>query len=708
MDLSELSLSGSWLAYSAGGLCILIAAAVAIRDGQAFVQRVFAIGLALLALEEVVRGMGLEAVTPQEVVFWQEWRLLLFALLPGTWLAFSRCFARADYRRDIAQWKYILILSFAIPAIIVVLFRGSLFADLPPLLPSVGNHIPLGLPGKAFYFFVLVFSILILANLERTLRASTGRIRWQIKFLVLGVGTICVAWIYISSQALLYSVLDTSIGVIHSAAVIIACVLFVWGLVRSRFLRVDVYLSRSTIQSSLTVLLAGAYLLAVGVLAQLTRYFSPERPFPFDALVLLFALVGLAVLLFSDRLQEQLKRFVIRHFKRPRYDYRSAWMELTSRTTSLVEVNELCTEVSKIVSKTLGFLSVNIWLLDEAETVLALAGSTVFTREQGAELTRGGQMVESLLKGLRAENAMIDLTEKGYEWPEEIMRAKPEYFRDFKMRYVTAVHAGGRLMGIMTLNNDRVGKAPLSFEDRDLLNAYTAQLAGSVLQLRLSEQLRRARELEAFQKVSTFFVHDLKNLASRLSLTMQNLPVHFENPEFREDALRVIGQSVTQIDDMCGRLSLLRQSMEPNAAPADLNEVVAAALGELAQGLSAALEKDLQPVPRVMFDAEQMRKVLTNLLLNAQEASRAGGRIHVATAQRDGDAVVSVEDDGCGMSREFMEKSLFQPFRSTKGRGMGIGLYHSKMIVEAHHGRIEVESREGQGSIFRVVLPGCE
>ncbi|MEN6485143.1 MAG: ATP-binding protein, partial [Syntrophobacteraceae bacterium] len=60
---------------------------------------------------------------------------------------------------------------------------------------------------------------------------------------------------------------------------------------------------------------------------------------------------------------------------------------------------------------------------------------------------------------------------------------------------------------------------------------------------------------------------------------------------------------------------------------------------------------------------------------------------------------------GCGMSGEFMEKHLFHPFKTTKERGLGIGLYHCKMIVEAHKGRIEVESMEGVGTTFRVLLP---
>jgi signal transduction histidine kinase len=94
-----------------------------------------------------------------------------------------------------------------------------------------------------------------------------------------------------------------------------------------------------------------------------------------------------------------------------------------------------------------------------------------------------------------------------------------------------------------------------------------------------------------------------------------------------------------------------------------------------------------------------------NLILNANEALGNGGEIRVATQKSNGWAIVSVRDNGCGMTKEFIEKSLFRPFKTTKRQGMGIGLFQSKMIVEAHQGRIEVESEEGRGSTFRVFLP---
>jgi putative PEP-CTERM system histidine kinase len=252
--------------------------------------------------------------------------------------------------------------------------------------------------------------------------------------------------------------------------------------------------------------------------------------------------------------------------------------------------------------------------------------------------------------------------------------------------------------------NEKLTKEEFSLEDLDLLRTITDQAAGTILNIKISQQLSKAKEMEAFQTMSAFFVHDLKNLASKLSLTMQNLPIHFDNPEFRTDALRAISDSVAKINTMSSGLSLLRQKIVLQPVENDLNGLVTNTLNIL-NGCKASIIQDLKPVSKCLMDSEQIQKVLTNLILNANEAVGSGGEIRVTTEQINDWIVLSVSDNGCGMTREFIEKSLFHPFKTTKRQGMGIGLFHSKMIVEAHKGRIRVESEEGRGTTFKVFLP---
>ena len=138
---------------------------------------------------------------------------------------------------------------------------------------------------------------------------------------------------------------------------------------------------------------------------------------------------------------------------------------------------------------------------------------------------------------------------------------------------------------------------------------------------------------------------------------------------------------------------------------ADLNLLVADALEVLNGAPEINVVQKLHLQPKLKLDRQQFGSVITNLLLNAREALGPGGEVRVETSQSNGWAVLSVADDGCGMSPAFLKTSLFRPFQTTKKKGLGIGMFQSKMIVEAHRGKIQVESEPGAGTTFRVMLP---
>ena len=218
----------------------------------------------------------------------------------------------------------------------------------------------------------------------------------------------------------------------------------------------------------------------------------------------------------------------------------------------------------------------------------------------------------------------------------------------------------------------------------------------------------RANELEAFHRLSSFIMHDLENTTSMLSMVAQNAEKHFHNPEFQKDALRTISEAVARMKKMIGSLSDLPDRLELQLRDMDINELINSAVEMISKNGSSeiSIEKNLGSLPQVRTDPEEMNKVLHNFLLNACEALNGSGRIKVMSGKANGDQVVfSVSDNGPGMSREFMENSLFQPFKSTKKKGLGIGLYQCKTIVEAHNGKIKVESEQGKGSTFTVYLP---
>jgi signal transduction histidine kinase len=181
--------------------------------------------------------------------------------------------------------------------------------------------------------------------------------------------------------------------------------------------------------------------------------------------------------------------------------------------------------------------------------------------------------------------------------------------------------------------------------------------------------------------------------------------VHFDDAAFREDALRGISKTAHRINQLIERLSLFPQRLELRPAECDLNQLVTEALESLNGASEVELIKELNPLPRLLADREQLYSVVTNLLLNARDATAPKGRLTVRTDHGEGWVALSVADNGCGMSPAFLRDSLFRPFRTTKKKGLGIGMFQSKIIIEAHRGNIQVKSEVGIGTTFRVTLP---
>jgi putative PEP-CTERM system histidine kinase len=522
--------------------------------------------------------------------------------------------------------------------------------------------------------------------------------------MILGVSSIFVVYIYTMNQTMLFATVSPTMQTVDSLAVVLADILCGVSLARHRLGSTHVSLSPTMLVSSLTVLLVGIYLLAVGVLAKFISVLDSHQLLPLEAFFVLVALLGLAIGLLSDQRHQRFKHFLHRHVYQVRHDYRQGWMTFNERTTSVVDVRTLCTVVTKIISETFAVPAVTIWLWqEEGARKVRLGGSTVFSEDQAypPELTE--QEMSALVAYLRERQFPVDLAAAPDVQGHRLWQLCLERWQRAAIRYAVPLRVGREFLGIMTLYG-RCIQEPFTLEDNNFLKVIADQTATSLFNLQLMQRLARAQQMAGLQTLSVFFVHDLKNLASNLAMTLQNLPVHYDNPAFRDDLLRLIANSVAKLEGMRGRLSVLTQTIELHCTETDLNELVCTKLAVLRSSLTVRLVTDLQLLPLLQIDPEQIEKVLVNLVLNAHEAGSSSGEIRVATERLPGCVALSVHDYGCGMSQEFMEQALFQPFRTTKRQGLGIGLFQSKMIVEAHKGSIEVESEVGKGSTFRVFL----
>jgi len=592
-----------------------------------------------------------------------------------------------------------VLAALLIPVGISLVFRDQLVPASPYTEPGADWWVRSNAAAKILNGFQLVAAVLILMNLERTFRSAVGTMQWRIKFLVIGLGVVFGARIYTLSQSLLFSADVLVLSDVDTGALLIGCVLIVIAFVRSGFGEIDVYPSHAVLRTSLTFVLAGAYLFVVGVLAQVVAQTGKAGAFQFQALVVLMAFALLATLLLSNRIRQKIRSLVSRHFKRPQYDFRQIWTRVTKSMCNVFDQSGLCAAAAKLISETFSVLSVSVWLIDEQNRLVFAASTSRSEREANGVLPE----FEQNFAAIRVLSKPFDLEKAKGDFAEGLREISLSQFRTGGNRVCAPLWAGSYCMGVAILA-DRVGGAPYTLEELDLLKCMGDQIAVGLLNLRLSDEITLGKELEAFQAMSAFFVHDLKNAASTLTLTLQNLRVHFDDPAFRTDALRGIGETANRINQVISRLAGLRH-LEVKLADVDLNSIVDDALKALNGTANMKVLKDFRLQRKLKIDREQFGSVVTNLLLNARDATGPHGEVRIATAQNDGWAVLSVTDNGCGMGPAFLKSSLFRPFQTTKKKGLGIGMFQSKMIVEAHRGRILVESEPAMGTTFRVMLP---
>ncbi len=241
-------------------------------------------------------------------------------------------------------------------------------------------------------------------------------------------------------------------------------------------------------------------------------------------------------------------------------------------------------------------------------------------------------------------------------------------------------------------------------ETRVLAQAFNRMAA------KLREMLRKEgeqKQFESFARLSAVLTHDLKNQILSLSLLVNNMGKKFHREGFREDAMRTLADTVENLTNLVAKLSDPRTPTKRVREQSDLTHLVERVLQRTAKQATGKYNVTAKLTPNVMAtaDGKAIERVIENLVINALEAMPDGGTLFVLTGIEHGQALLSVADTGKGMTEDFMRNRLFQPFATTKKKGIGLGLYSCREIIEQHGGRIDVNSQVDVGTEFRVTLP---
>lgn len=625
---------------------------------------------------------------PERLLLWRQMAVVAEACLAPVWLFYSLVFSRERELSSVPLiQKVIFPLTLSLIGVALFLPVGHFF-----YAPDFRSEQMLFLTPIGFYFYVGIMVVLVIAliNLEATLTGASAVSRWKIRLEVVGTGGLLAIMIFYYSQGLLYRTIDMRLVPVRSLAIIVAVVLIACSQMRGGT-GVKVVLSRQMAYRSFVLLAIGIYLIFIGVIGEGLRYFG--EAFHRSALVMVsfLAAVGLLLVILSDKAKRKLILFVTRNFYQNKYDYRSKWLEFTERLSSAQSNQQVLMAILSVYCDTFGMGSAALFLSDSDRKNYFSAASM--------ELDVGSLSFAAdspLVTGLNRERAVVNLREGHGDFDLDQAELRHSLGLCFLIPLAGNHHLDGFIMLGSQINPDE----QYTYEDYDLMQTLAQQAASALLNLRLTDELALAKEMEALGRIAAFIIHDLKNLVYTVSLTLDNARTYISDAEFQQDMLETLGNTVSKMNTLISRLNTIPDKKGHPREQTDLLRLVRETVL-----LVRRCEITIVGAPvTVIVDRQEFQKVLLNLLLNAVEATEGKGPVSVEVGAKES-AFVTVVDGGCGISEEFIRTKLFTPFQTTKKSGLGIGLYQCKQIVESHNGRIDVCSTVGSGTAFTVLLP---
>ena len=547
--------------------------------------------------------------------------------------------------------------------------------------------------SRAGFFALIATAVAGLVLAEQLYRRALEAARWAIKPLCLGLGTGLVFDLYLFADALLFGRIDGGVWAARGFVHALAIPLIALATVRNKDWTIDIALSRGVVFHSTAFLACGVYLLAVAAAGYYVRYFGGSWGKTLQVGFIFAALLVLGWLFSSGALRSKLRVFINKHFFSYRYDYRTEWLRFTHLLSGdepgMSHEQRCIRALANLVESTGGAL----WL--QKETAYAQAARWNLPAVPGEEPADG-----PFTRFLAKTGWVLDLRANPVHGPAEV----PAWLREMPGAWlVVPVIAHEELTGFAVLATPRA-KVELNWEVRDLLKTAARQVASFLAQIRASEALLEARKFEAFNKMSAFVVHDLKNLVAQLSLLLKNAERHRHNPRFQDDMFTTVKHVEERMNKLLQQLGSGSRG-EENLRPIRLAKLVERVVAsKKAEGADIAVHAADAELATVGYE-QRFERVVGHLVQNAIDATRDSGEVRIRVGAEGTDAVIEIADSGCGMSEAFVRERLFRPFQTTKGNGMGIGVYEVAQYARDMGGRIEVDSRPGAGTRFRLKFP---
>ena len=589
------------------------------------------------------------------------------------------------------HWKNLYVLGYLELALVTIV--AELFPAFGAMLKSI-TLIDFRILSHVVQAIVGLFLV------EQLFRNTRLELRWTIKLLCLGAGVMFLYDFVLYSEALLFGRIDPDLwdarGIVNAFVVPMVAI----SAARNPHWSVDIFVSRSMVYHTTALLATGIYLLLMATVGYYIREFGGSWGRVAQVVFVVISSLILLLMITSGRIRASVKVFFNQHFFTYKYDYRDEWLKL-NRTLAAGESEQALREgCIKVLLNIVDSGGGALWIKQEDGKYRISAECNVVIEQM-----KTVDESDSLVTFLRQRQWVIELPEylqtpelyEGlnlYEWQDKVPM----------LWLVVPLIQQGKLYGFIALVQPQATR-DINWEDHDLLKTVGQQLANYLALMDTSDALANARQFEAYNRLSAFIVHDLKNLVAQLSLVVKNAEKHKRNPAFIDDVVDTLANSVDKMNRLLGQLRK-GNVIEPKVRTVNMKEILE---------LVVKQQNKAKPKPKVVKteenmlvsgDQDKLVSILGHLVQNAQEATPENGSVSLSLYKLDSRAIIEVTDTGCGMDSRFIRERLFRPFDTTKGNaGMGIGVFEARQLVTTYGGQMEVESEPNKGTRFTLRLP---
>ena len=551
---------------------------------------------------------------------------------------------------------------------------------------------------KLVLFSSMALPVMAMILLEQLFRNVSDDSRWNLKPICLGLAAIFLFDLYLYSQAVLFSHVDGDSFSIRGAIHALVIPFLLLSTSRRSDWIAQIQISRKAAFHSATLMIAGLYLLFISGVGYYVRYFGGEWGRALQLALIFLGLVLLAILAFSGAVRARLKVLLGKHFFRYRYDYREEWLRFTQTLSARNSPQEMGGQVIRGLADMLESPGGGLWLKNRGETGYRQAARWNIGPCQVVEDQNSG------LCGFLATSGWVVNLEEYRSFPRRYGQlVLPVWLQEISQAWlIVPLTVADEMIGFVVLSRARA-RTDVNWEVNDLLKTAGRQAASFLAQMQATEALLEVRKFDAFNRMSAFVVHDLKNVVTQLSLMMKNAKRLHGNPEFQQDMLITVDNS---LDRMRQLMLQLREGATPPGTVVGVDlETIIRRIESVARERGRKLDVVITEAVLTRGHEERLERIIGHMVQNAMDATDLNDRVWLKLDRMSGQALIEVGDTGLGMTPEFVRDRLFKPFQTTKKAGMGIGAYESFQYVQELGGKITVDSQVNEGTIVTMLLP---